>query len=46
MLNRINHKVMPNKINIDEKLNTFHDHWNPRIIGELNDQHVGRIYLA
>ena len=29
-----------NKINIAEKLSLFNDHWNPRIIGELNGQHV------
>ncbi|MBS1536660.1 MAG: cupin domain-containing protein [Bacteroidetes bacterium] len=29
-----------NKINISEKLSQFHDHWNPRIVGELNGQHV------
>ncbi len=29
-----------NKVNIREKLNLFHDHWNPRIVGELNGQHV------
>ncbi|MBK7667182.1 MAG: cupin domain-containing protein [Sphingobacteriaceae bacterium] len=29
-----------NKINIAEKLNLFSDHWNPRIVGELNGQHV------
>lgn len=28
------------KINIDNKFNLFQDHWNPRIIGELNGQHV------
>lgn len=28
------------KINIGEKLNLFNDHFNPRIIGELNGQHV------
>ena len=28
------------KINIAEKLFLFHDHWNPRIVGELNGQHV------
>ncbi len=28
------------KINIQEKLSQFQDHWNPRIIGELNGQHV------
>ena len=28
------------KINIKEKLSQFQDFWNPRIIGELNGQHV------
>jgi mannose-6-phosphate isomerase-like protein (cupin superfamily) len=28
------------KINIEEKLSQFHDHWNPRIVGDLNGQHV------
>ena len=28
------------KINITEKLNLFHDYFNPRIIAELNGQHV------
>ena len=28
------------KINIAEKLSRFTDHWNPRIIGELNGQQV------
>lgn len=27
-------------INIQQKLSQFSDHWNPRIIGELNGQHV------
>jgi mannose-6-phosphate isomerase-like protein (cupin superfamily) len=27
-------------VNISEKLNRFQDHWNPRIIAELNGQHV------
>ena len=27
-------------VNIQEKLALFHDHWNPRIVGELNRQHV------
>lgn len=31
---------MPNKLNISEKLNSFNDWWNPRIIGELNGQEV------
>ena len=28
------------KINIGDKLNLFSDHWKPRIIAELNSQHV------
>ena len=32
--------MQPEKVNIAEKLGQFSDHWNPRIIGELNGQHV------
>jgi mannose-6-phosphate isomerase-like protein (cupin superfamily) len=28
------------KVNIGDKLKLFSDHWNPRIVGELNGQHV------
>ena len=28
------------KVNIQHKLSQFHDHWNPRIVGELNGQQV------
>lgn len=28
------------KVNIPQKLSLFNDHWNPRIVGELNGQHV------
>ena len=28
------------KVNIKEKFSLFHDHWNPRIVGELNGQQV------
>ena len=28
------------KVNLTEKFGQFSDHWNPRIIGELNGQHV------
>jgi len=28
------------KVNIAEKLASIHDHWNPRIAGELNGQQV------
>jgi mannose-6-phosphate isomerase-like protein (cupin superfamily) len=28
------------KVNLTEKFSQFTDHWNPRIIGALNGQHV------
>jgi hypothetical protein len=28
------------KVNLDEKLQQFSEHWNPKIVGELNGQHV------
>ena len=28
------------KVNIQQKLSLFDDHWGPRIVGELNGQHV------
>ena len=28
------------KVNLSDKLSLIHDHWNPRIAGELNGQHV------
>jgi mannose-6-phosphate isomerase-like protein (cupin superfamily) len=28
------------KVNIGEKLELISDHWNPRVVGELNGQHV------
>jgi len=28
------------KVNLKEKLASFSDYWNPRIVGELNGQHV------
>ena len=33
------------KVNIEEKLALFHDHWSPRIVGELNGQHVKLVKL-
>ena len=29
-----------NKVNLQSKLSTFSEHWSPKIIGELNGQHV------
>ncbi|MED5401544.1 MAG: cupin domain-containing protein [Planctomycetota bacterium] len=28
------------KVNLDEKLQQFTEHWSPHIVGELNGQHV------
>lgn len=28
------------KINLFEKLNKINDYWNPKIVGELNGQHI------
>jgi mannose-6-phosphate isomerase-like protein (cupin superfamily) len=33
------------KVNIANKLSQFNDHWNPRIVGELNGQHVKAVKL-
>lgn len=33
------------KVIISDKLNQIHDHWNPKIIGELNGQHVKAVKL-
>ena len=33
------------KVNLSEKLQLFADHWNPRIVGELNGQHVKLVKL-
>ncbi|MEO6539763.1 MAG: cupin domain-containing protein [Ferruginibacter sp.] len=33
------------KVNLAEKFSLFTDHYNPRIIGELNNQHVKAVKL-
>lgn len=37
--------MTPEKVNIAEKLSLFNDYWNPRIVGELNGQHVKLVKL-
>jgi mannose-6-phosphate isomerase-like protein (cupin superfamily) len=32
--------MTPEKINIAQKLSQITDYWNPRVVGELNGQHV------
>jgi mannose-6-phosphate isomerase-like protein (cupin superfamily) len=34
------------KVNLAEKLALFHDHWKPRIVAELNGQHVKLVKFA
>ncbi len=33
------------KVNIAEKLSLFGEHWSPKIVGELNGQHVKLVKL-
>ncbi len=33
------------KVNLVQKLSLFNDHYNPRIVGELNGQHVKLVKL-
>lgn len=33
------------KVNLSEKLRQFADYWNPRIVGDLNGQHVKLVKL-
>ena len=37
--------TVPTKINLAEKLSRIADHWNPRLLGELNGQHVRIVKL-
>src|SRR6195256_5736777 len=32
--------VNMNKVNLLQKFSLIHDHWNPRIVGELNGQYL------
>ena len=34
-----------NVVNIRQKLGLFHDHWSPKIVGEINDMHVKLVKL-
>jgi len=35
-----------NKVNIIEKFALFHEHWRPKIVGDLNGQHVKLVKFA
>jgi len=34
------------KVNLAEKLALFDEHWSPKVVGEVNDQHVKLAKLA
>lgn len=33
------------KVNINEKLNSFNEYWSPKIVGEINESHVKLVKL-
>lgn len=33
------------KVNINEKLNTFSEHWSPKIVGDINESYVKLVKL-
>ena len=37
--------MSPEKVNIAEKLSLFDERWSPKIVGELNGQHVKLVKL-
>ncbi|MGB3681557.1 MAG: cupin domain-containing protein [Rubrobacteraceae bacterium] len=37
--------MRPEKVNIAEKLSLFDEHWSPKVVGELNGQHVKLVKL-
>ena len=36
---------MPCKVNLAEAFGSFHDHWNPRVAGDINDVQVKLVKL-
>jgi mannose-6-phosphate isomerase-like protein (cupin superfamily) len=37
--------MTPNKVNLAQKLSLFEEHWSPKVVGELNGQHVKLVKL-
>ncbi len=37
--------MTPGKVNLAEKLSLFDEHWSPKVVGELNGQHVKLVKL-
>jgi mannose-6-phosphate isomerase-like protein (cupin superfamily) len=40
LLENRNEEPPMEKVNLAQKFGLFHDHWNPRIAGELNDSYI------
>lgn len=38
--------LMPEKVNLADKFAVFSEHWAPKIVGELNGQHVKLVKFA
>lgn len=38
--------TIPQTVNLQEKFDAFTDHWSPKIIGELNGQHVKAVKVS
>lgn len=37
--------MSPEKVNVAQKLALFDEHWSPKVVGELNGQHVKLVKL-
>ena len=37
--------MTPEKVNLAQKLSLFDEHWSPKVVGELNGQHVKLVKL-
>jgi mannose-6-phosphate isomerase-like protein (cupin superfamily) len=37
--------MTPNKVNLAQMLSLFDEHWSPKVVGELNGQHVKLVKL-
>lgn len=40
-----NHTPMVRKVDLAEKFDLFHEYWNPKIVGEVNDAYVKLVKL-
>jgi mannose-6-phosphate isomerase-like protein (cupin superfamily) len=45
MADQSNGAIEMNVVNLQEKLDSFSDYWSPKLVGELNGQHVRLVKL-